>query len=588
MRHLRIATFVFPLLMAGAVAHATPSPAMAPDTLLLPEALALPPLPDTLPAASVPLGDRRDYAEVKSDFPMWKGPFGPTWDSISAPYPEEVAWLRQAKFGFWVHFGPQAVGECGDWYARRLYQRDYPAYKAHLKKYGHPSQVGYKDVLRTWNPEHLDPEAYTRLFYEAGARYLFILGVHHDNYDLWNSRYQPWNSVNIGPHRDLLGEWAAAIRAQGMHFGITFHHEYTWWWWQTAFECDSTGPYAGVPYDGRLVYESAEGRWWEPYPLQWLYGINLREYKTMDEFVNRPEEGIFTRHQDYARWYTTQWALRIEDAIEKYDPDFIYTDGNTLQPFCGIRTGTGTKSNAAQRVIASYYNRALKKHGEVDVFSIVKFHPAGRRGIVTTFENTVPKGIKRDQMWIGEAPVGDWFYAEGIDYNAVSVVRYLLECVSRDGNCAVNIPIRPDGSLDSACVDMLHEIGAWMQVNAAGIYGSRAWRVWGESPLTPATMTPRGKLGRRQAEVPFTTGDFRFTLGADSALYAYCMQVPRAGETLVIRSLSREAAQVKAVSLMGSDAPVEWRQTRNALILSCPAEVEQCRITATFRIEVSR
>lgn len=142
---------------------------------------------------------------------------------------------------------------------RRLYQRDYPAYEAHLKKYGHPSQAGYKDVLRTWNPDKLDPAAYTRLFYEAGARYLFILGVHHDNYDLWNSRYQPWNSVNIGPHRDLLGEWAISGPPwQGMHFGITFHHEYCWWWWQTAFECDSTGPYAGVPYDGRLVYESAE------------------------------------------------------------------------------------------------------------------------------------------------------------------------------------------------------------------------------------------------------------------------------------------------------------------------------------------
>ena len=287
------------------------------DSLELPASLSLPSLPDTLPAASVPLGNRHDYPEEKSDFPMWKGPFGPTWDSISAPYPDEVEWLRQAKFGFWVHFGPQAVGECGDWYARRLYQRDYPAYEAHLKKYGHPSQAGYKDVLRTWNPNKLDPAAYTRLFYEAGARYLFILGVHHDNYDLWNSRYQPWNSVNIGPHRDLLGEWATAIRRQGMHFGITFHHEYSWWWWQTAFECDSTGPYAGVPYDGRLVYESVRGKWWEPYPLQWLYGINLREYKTMDEFVNRPEEGIFTRHRDYARWYTTQWALRIEDAPER-------------------------------------------------------------------------------------------------------------------------------------------------------------------------------------------------------------------------------------------------------------------------------
>ena len=145
------------------------------DSLELPASLSLPSLPDTLPAASVPLGNRHDYPEEKSDFPMWKGPFGPTWDSISAPYPDEVEWLRQAKFGFWIHFGPQAVGECGDWYARRLYQRDYPAYEAHLKKYGHPSQAGYKDVLRTWNPDKLDPAAYTRLFYEAGARYLFIL-----------------------------------------------------------------------------------------------------------------------------------------------------------------------------------------------------------------------------------------------------------------------------------------------------------------------------------------------------------------------------------------------------------------------------
>ena len=441
-------------------------------------------------------------------------------------------------------------------------------------------------MLRTWNPDKLDPAAYTRLFYEAGARYLFILGVHHDNYDLWNSRYQPWNSVNIGPHRDLLGEWATAIRRQGMHFGITFHHEYSWWWWQTAFECDSTGPYAGVPYDGRLVYESARGKWWEPYPLQWLYGINLREYKTMDEFVNRPEEGIFTRHRDYARWYTTQWALRIEDAIEKYDPDFIYTDGNTLQPFCGIRTGTGTKSDAAQRVIASYYNRAVKKHGEIDVFSIVKFHPAGRRGIVTTFENTFPKEIKRDQMWIGEVPVGDWFYAEGIDYNATSVVRYLLECVSRDGNCAVNIPIRPDGSLDEACVDMLREIGDWTRINGCGIYGSRAWRVWGESPMTPATKLQRGKLGNRQAEIPFTTGDFRFTLGADSAVYAYCMKVPHDRELLVIRSLGQDAGRVDSVSLLGCDMPVEWRQTRDALIIRCPAGMDRYRITATFRVEV--
>ena len=149
-----------------------------------------------------------------------------------------------------MHFGPQSAGESGDWYARNLYKEEHHAYKNHLKRYGHPSEVGYKDVLRTWNPTKLDPERLTALYQKAGARFLMIQGVHHDNYDLWNSRYQPWNSVNIGPKRDLLREWVDACHKHNMHYGVTFHHEYTWWWWQTAFGSDKSGDKAGVPYDG--------------------------------------------------------------------------------------------------------------------------------------------------------------------------------------------------------------------------------------------------------------------------------------------------------------------------------------------------
>jgi alpha-L-fucosidase len=152
---------------------------------------------------------------MKLELPIAPGPFEPTWASIEKNYPGEPAWLRDAKFGIWVHFGPQSAGESGDWYARNLYKPG-PAYRNHLRRYGHPSEVGYKEVLRDWNPTKLDPAALTKIYRDSGARFLMIQGVHHDNYDLWNSRYHPWNSVNLGPKRDLLGEWAQGV-SRGWH-----------------------------------------------------------------------------------------------------------------------------------------------------------------------------------------------------------------------------------------------------------------------------------------------------------------------------------------------------------------------------------
>lgn len=173
------------------------------------------------------MGDADEFQEVKLGLPIAEGPFKPTWESIEENYPGSPEWLREAKFGIWVHFEAQSAGESGDWYARNLYKEGSQPYKNHLERFGHPSEVGYKDVLHHWNPVKLDPAELTRLYQEAGARFLLIQGVHHDNYDMWNSRYQPWNSVNIDPKRDILAEWAEACRKENMRFGVTFHHEYT-------------------------------------------------------------------------------------------------------------------------------------------------------------------------------------------------------------------------------------------------------------------------------------------------------------------------------------------------------------------------
>lgn len=543
-----------------------------------------------LPENSVPMGDVDTFKEVKLDLLIASGPYEPTWNSIEANYPGTPAWLRDSKFGIWVHFGPQAAGESGDWYARKLYVEGTSAYENHLKKYGHPSEVGYKEVLRDWNPAKFSPKALVDIYKDAGARFLIIQGVHHDQFDMWDSKYQAWNSTRLGPKRDFLGEWEKASRAAGIRFGITFHHEYSWWWWQTAFQGDTQGDKAGVPYDGNLTLEDGKGKWWEGLDPRYLYGINLREYESVAEAANTlwspPKRGIFSGHLEFAKWYAKWWALRMMDAVDKYRPDFIYTDGTDQQPFSGSGTGTGYKCDAMQRVIADFYNRTLADRGEVDVFSIVKFRKT-TNGTVNTCETGIPEGIKDDQAWIAETPVGDWFYGPNFVYSSDAVIRYLLEIVARDGSFGLSIPLHPDGSMDVACHEMLHEVGEWMRVNGDGIYGSSAWKVLGEGKDGKLNTLPGGRIGQWQADHVFYNTDFRFTVGKDGTLYAWCMTVPKAGDKLTIASLGTNKGlfdkKIRSVELMGTEQSVDWKQNADGLEIVYPDSVD-LKTAVGFRI----
>ncbi|HWY30518.1 MAG TPA: alpha-L-fucosidase, partial [Candidatus Acidoferrum sp.] len=436
----------------------------------------LPPMPSVsapLTPNSIPMGDPSNFAEVKMDFPIeTNGPFLPNWTSISNNLPTDVDALRQAKFGIWVHYGPQASGMSGDWYAQHMYQQGSLAYSNHLEMFGHPITNGYKDVVHLWNPTNYDPAALAHIYYNAGARFVLVQGVHHDNFDNWNSKYNQWNIMNFGAKRDTMAEWFKAARSLNMRIGVAFHHEYSWWFYAPAYGADASGPLAGVPYDA-VTDTNGTGTWWQNYDLRRLYNINLNEYQAVkNQNLSggwSPDQGIFSNHLDYAHWYATQWALRILDVIEQYDPDFIYTDGDSTQPFSGYYTGTGYKCDAMQRVIAHLENRAVERHGKADVFSVVKFHPGDR--VVTTYEGLYPSGIVNNQPWMADTAVGDWFYRNGFTYDSGMVIHELLECVSRDGAACICISLRPDGSLDSGSRSMLQQIGQWMTINGEGIYG---------------------------------------------------------------------------------------------------------------------
>lgn len=540
----------------------------------------LEPIPEVkmpLQENTVPLRDSQTFKEVILDLPITEGPYQPTWESIEYNYSGTPEWLREAKFGVWIHFGPQSSGQSGDWYARKLYVEGTPAYQNHINNFGHPSKVGYKEVLQAWNPVKFNPVELIRVYQDAGIRFLMIQGVHHDQFDMWDSKYQPWNSTKLGPKRDLIGEWEKAARDAGMYFGITFHHEYSWWWWQTAFQSDTKGEKAGVPYDGNLKPEDGKGKWWEGFDLRYLYGINLREYETVAKAANSiyfpPANGIFKNHLEYANWYSKWWALRMMDAVDKYNPDFIYTDGTDQQPFSGALTGTGYKCDAMQRVIADFYNKTLARRGEVDVFSVVKFRKK-TNGTVNTHEVGIPEGIKTDQAWIGEVPVGDWYYAPNFTYSSSAVIRYLLEQISRDGCFCVGIPNLPDGSLDEESICMLKDIGKWMRINGEGIYGSRAWKIYGEGAGGKTNVLPGGPIGIAHANHKFYDTDFRFTVGKDGSIYAWCMTVPVAGTELLIKSFGTNQnfknEPVRTVKLLGYDGKLQWKQTSEGLKIICP------------------
>jgi alpha-L-fucosidase len=313
-----------------------------------------------------------------------------------------------------------------------------------------------------------------------------------------------------------------------------------------------------------------------------LYGIDLREYKGVVASANTgwspSPAGIFSNHLEYARWYATQWALRIMDVVEHYDPDFIYTDGTVQGPFGGNGTGSGLKADAMPLVMADFYNRTLQRRGEVNTFSIVKFRRK-TNGTVNTEEHGIPANIKTDQPWIAEAPVGDWFYAPDFTYNSGMMIRYVVEAISRDGNAALCISLLPDGSLPEAGEKMLKEVGVWMRRNGEAVYGSHAWKIPGEGEIVDGKLKqlPGGALRQRHADFKFDMGDFRFTIGKNGAIYAFCMVVPESGAQVKIKSLGMDAGYmgnpVKGVSLIGYEGKLKWKQESDGLVITCPTQM---------------
>ncbi len=530
-------------------------------------------------AASIPSSAEPSVIVDTSAEPVATGKFEPTWESL-AQY-QAPDWFRDAKFGIWAHWGPQCEPERGDWYARNMYCQGHWQYEEHLKQYGHPSKVGFKDVIREWKAENWDPDKLLALYQRAGAKYFFAMANHHDNLDLWNSKYQPWNSVNMGPKQDLIAGWATAARKHGMKFGVSVHASHAWGWYETAQGADQTGPLAGVPYDGKLTKEDGKGTWWEGYDPQDLY-----------EQRHTPAPDFEGPTSIWARWdwgngltppdqqFCDRFYNRTIDLIDSYHPDLIYFDDTAL-PLWPV-------SDAGLKLAAHFYNRSNQWRGDDGVLFGKVLEPDQRQCMVWDIERGRSNTIE-PEPWETGTCLGDWHYNKGVYENhgyksAPTIIHTLVDVVSKNGNLLLSVPLRGDGTPDEDEIAILEGIADWMQINQESIHGTRPWKVMGEGPQMDSTEADDRPKFNEDKVKPFTSEDIRFTTKGKT-LYATVMAEPTGD--ISIESLGTAAklydGVIGNVSLLGSDEEISWSQTNEALVIKAPRTVPN-EIAVVFKI----
>jgi alpha-L-fucosidase len=517
------------------------------------------------------------------------GPFQPTWDSLAQNY-RAPDWFRDAKFGIWAHWSAQCVPEQGDWYARKMYLQGDKVNEYHTAHYGHPSKFGFMEIEHLWTAANWDPEKLMALYQRAGARYFVALANHHDNFDAYDSKYHAWNSVKVGPKRDIVGEWAKVARAHGLRFGVSNHSAHAWHWFQAAYGYDPEGPLAGVRYDAAtLTQADGKGQWWEGLDPQELYtGPNIpipagiTSVKAMNEWHEKHDRVWDENPPVTNQAFVANWFLRAQDLVDKYNPDLVYFDNEELP-----------LGQAGLDIAAHYYNANLARHGGKleAVLNAKKMTRAHAPGLVEDIERGVAKGIL-PEPWQTDTCIGGWHYERRLfeehKYKTVGqVVRMLTDIVSKNGNLLLSVPVRGDGTLDGDEIAFLEGMGKWMDVNSEGIFGSRPWKIYGEGPSTVETPETGHFGGAKDVRSkPYTPEDIRFTTKA-GALYAFLLEWP-AGKPAVIKSLATNSPQLKAgkvtsVALLGYSGPLVWSQSEAGLSVQLPLNAPSENVT-TLRI----
>jgi len=458
-----------------------------------------------------------------------QGPFRPDWESLQKY--EIPEWYQDAKFGIFIHWGAYSVPAFGsEWYPREMYESGSQEFKHHLDTYGPQDTFGYKDLITMFKAERFDPAAWTDLFKKAGAKYVVPVAEHHDGFSMYDSGLSDWTVVKLGPHRDTTGELAKAVRAAGLHFGLSSHRA------EHNF-------FLGV---GRAIASDVN----DPQYAS-LYGP---AHTWLNNKWGTPLDGDFTY---VSGAWADDWLARGAELVEKYHPDVIYFDWWIGQ--------ASIRPNLA-RFAAFYYNRSLQYGDHVGIINYKDYAMHEHAGVLDVERGQL--GELRPLHWQTDTSVSNksWGYIKDDTFKSPEfVVHQLIDIVSKNGNLLLNIGPRSDGTIPDEVQRVLLDVGAWLDINGEAIYGTRPWRTYGEGP----TKVAAGSFHDTDTE-RYKSEDFRFTTKGN-ALYAIGLAWPTNGEA-VIRSLASTSGtqQVQSVALVGSNAKLAYEQKADGLHVQLP------------------
>lgn len=452
-----------------------------------------------------------------------EGPFEPTWESLrNYKVPD---WYQDAKFGIFIHWGLYSVPAFEkEWYPHFMYKQGHPTFEYHLKTYGPQDKFGYKDFIPLFTAEKWDPFQWAKLFKEAGARYVVLVAEFHDGFALWDSARTRWNSVKMGPKRDIVGELAEAVRSEGLVFGVSYHRAENWWFFEGGkqFPSDVQDP----------QYRD-------------LYGPAQPENTQPDET------------------FLTEWLLRAFELVDKYRPQIFWFDWWIEQP---------AFEPYLRLFAAYYYNRAHQwdlgvvinyKHNAFPEGTAVLDVERGRLGRLSPF------------FWQTDTPVDrkSWCYIKDPNYKTPQhILQDLVDVVSKNGCYLLDFGPRPDGTFPEEQVRIMEEIGRWLKVNGEAIYGTRPWRIYGEGPT-------KEKVGEfvDNEPMPYTDKDIRFTRRGD-ILYALVLGEPK--ERIDIKALGTYIRlyedEIGEVRLLEREEPLRWERTTEHLSIWLPQGAWDC------------
>ncbi len=473
----------------------------------------------------------------------------PNWKSMVDNY-QCPDWFQDGKIGIWLHWGPQSILEGEDrpftesypsvmygiedsqeqksGYARRV--KEVAAW--HAKRFGPPSEFGYDKLIPLFKAERWDPDGLVRFFKECGVKVIVPISTHVDNFDMYDSSF-PWNSVRMGPRRDVVGEWKKAAVKHGLKLGVSTH-----------------------------LYQAPacmkEGRKYKkPGTLEW--SLFMMDY----EPVNFQRDMKWAEH-----WYQRTWEV-----IEKYNPDWVNVDG----PFPDEKRGNGL----GVKLFSEYINRDKAEHGGKQ--QVVLSHKGSNmdlRGFTLNLEGGMAADIRPSPwIWGTRKLSGTWFYwtpARSI-VPVPALIGNIVDTVSKNGLVLMNIALRGDGTLPEDQAAILRSVGDWLAINGEGIYGTRPWKSFGEGPTQISD--------ERQGEnlKAYSAADIRFTT-KDGNLYAFVLAPPT--EDILIKTLGAGGSlkeQITSIALLGSSETLEWSRSTEGLAIKRPRTLP-CSYAVGFRI----